>query len=74
MKKVKIQIFYGLLVVAAFFYFNVIKNSENTDYEEYPTWIEMMESPNVNIKEARTAFDTYWKHNNHFKGDRSKQF
>ena len=74
MKKNKIHIFYGLLVVAAFFYFNVKKNSENTNYGEYPAWIEMMESPNVNIKEARKAFDTYWKHNNHFKGDRSKQF
>jgi hypothetical protein len=74
MKKNKIHIAYGLLIVVAFFYFNVIKNSENTNYEEYPVWIEMMESPNINIREARKAFDTYWEHNKHYKGDRSKQF
>lgn len=46
----------------------------NEDYSEYPRWIEMMEQPEVNIQEARVAFDTYWENQDHFKGDRHKQF
>ncbi len=42
--------------------------------EDYPIWIDMMEQSSVNMEDARKAFDAYWKHNTHFKGDRSKQF
>ena len=41
---------------------------------EYPIWIEMMEEPNVNMEDARKAFDIYWEHNTHHKGDKSKSF
>ncbi|GAA3561842.1 hypothetical protein GCM10022395_10560 [Snuella lapsa] len=42
--------------------------------EDYPIWIDMMEEPGVNMEVAREAFDAYWEHHTHHKGDRSKQF
>ncbi len=69
----KISLPFCILVIV-FFY--IIKGE--TDYEQgskdFPVWIDMMETPGVNLQEAREAFDAYWKHHTHFKGDRSKQF
>ena len=48
-------------------------DSENQE-EDYPVWIDMMEQPEVNMEQARNAFDTYWANHEHFKGDRHKQF
>lgn len=50
------------------------QNEVDKNAENYPIWIEMMEEPEVNMEEAREAFDTYWEHNAHHKGDKSKNF
>lgn len=42
--------------------------------QDYPVWIDMMEQDDVNINDAREAFESYWEQNVHFRGDRSKQF
>ncbi len=50
------------------------KVSESVSDSDYPIWIEMMEEPDVNMNDARLAFDAYWANHTHHKGDRSKQF
>ncbi|MCF7567635.1 PKD domain-containing protein [Sabulilitoribacter arenilitoris] len=62
------------ILLLGFIYKSIEKKSHSINEENYPVWIDMMEQPSVNLEEARTAFDTYWQHNTHFKGDRSKQF
>lgn len=54
--------------------FSFLAQEKNKDTKDYPIWIEMMEQPSINMQDARKAFDAYWEHNTHFKGDRSKQF
>ena len=75
MKKNRFKIVLSFILITSLFYF---KNNKapfnNIDNEDYPVWEEMMEQPEANIKETREAFDNYWKHHNHYKGDRSKQF
>lgn len=56
---------------------SVIFKSDKVDENinnDYPVWIDMMEESNVNLEEARKAFDEYWKYNTHYKGDNSKKF
>jgi photosystem II stability/assembly factor-like uncharacterized protein len=43
-------------------------------YAKYPVWREMMERPGVDIAEARRAFETYWQHHEHYRGDQAKRF
>jgi photosystem II stability/assembly factor-like uncharacterized protein len=43
-------------------------------HAEYPVWLEMMEQPDVDIAEARQAFETYWQHHERYRGDQAKQF
>ena len=54
--------------------FTLVAQKKAKTLEDYPIWIDMIEQPSVNMEEARKAFDAYWEHNTHFKGDRSKQF
>lgn len=74
MKKNNISIIIGVLFIASLFLFNKFNKTDKKNYEDYPIWIEMMEQPSVNLEEAKSAFDAYWKHHTHHKGDRSKQF
>lgn len=53
---------------------NSQNKSEVSDDSDYPRWIEMMEEPEVNMAEAREAFETYWAGREHFQGDKSKKF
>ncbi len=65
----------SLAVITLFFsYKGAHKDLKKKMDSDYPVWIEMMETPGVNLFEARKAFDDYWKHHAHFKGDQSKQF
>jgi len=68
--KLKDTIFFLLFITS------IVVNGQNKDdnSKEYPIWIEMMEMPNVNMKEARKSFDDYWKQNTHHKGDKTKKF
>ena len=71
MKSIRIIII-TCLVGVLIYSLNVNKNTQNI--EDYPVWIDMMETSNVNLEEARKAFDLYWNQNTHYRGDRSKQF
>lgn len=61
----------GVLVLVVF---GCKRNTSNDTDGDYPVWIEMMEQPSVEMSKARQSFDTYWEKNNHYKGDRCKQF
>lgn len=74
MKKNKISVIIILLLIVMSSLVAKYNKASQVNEEDYPIWIDMMEQPSVNLEEAKKAFDTYWEHHVHFKGDRSKQF
>ena len=72
-KKMNIkQIFVSLLML--FTCIGFWAQETDTDYSSFPVWIEMMNQENVNMNEARKAFETYWKHNTRHQGDKVNKF
>ncbi|MBS2211787.1 PKD domain-containing protein [Carboxylicivirga mesophila] len=66
----------AFIVVGKLLNFNrkVSTSDNSTEHSDLPVWIDMMEQPDVNMQEARDAFDAYWSNHEHYQGDRHKQF
>lgn len=77
LNKIRIPIGIIFITVVGLLYWGkaATETSITVNYDEdYPVWIDMMEQPGIEMKEAREAFDKYWENHVHYKGDRSKQF
>ena len=72
---------WGIFIIMVAFTFSIAivllltkQQPVETEKEDHPVWIEMMEQPGIEMEKAREAFDKYWESHEHFRGDRSKQF
>lgn len=71
-KKIFLLVLIGFVLYSYF-----VTNYEGhkiSKHNDYPIWIDMMDQENVNVDEAREAFDNYWEYHTHHKGDKSKKF
>ncbi|SEP99245.1 Por secretion system C-terminal sorting domain-containing protein [Hyunsoonleella jejuensis] len=73
-KKFVVFVLFMLALSALAIYLHMLNKKVNKEEHDYPVWIEMMETPGVNLEEARQAFDAYWEHHEHYRGDKSKKF
>jgi PKD repeat protein len=67
-----------VLIVALLSFLSCHNQSSNKSPDlkpsNLPTWVDMMDDPQVDIKEARQIFDDYWQRNERHPGDKHNKF